>query len=49
MVTDEMLIAAVMEAVKQKLLPVAAPMDVYTQHYESIKAILEAAESKREK
>lgn len=47
MVTDEMVIAGVREAVKQKLLPVAAPMDIYTQHYESIRSILVAADKKR--
>lgn len=42
-VTNEMLFAAVRQAVKEKLLPKHAPMEIYEQHYASMERIIEAA------
>jgi hypothetical protein len=42
-VTNEMVAAAVKQAVKERLLPAHATMDTYTQHYMSVKRVLESA------
>jgi len=42
-VTDEMVHAAVKQAVKDKILPTHADMDTYIHHYESVKRMIEAA------
>jgi hypothetical protein len=42
-VTNEMVAAAVKQAVKEKLLPTHATMDTYTRRYMSVKRVLEAA------
>lgn len=42
-VTNEMVHAAVKQAVKDKILPKAAPEDIYMHHYESVQRMLEAA------
>ena len=41
-VTQEMVAAAVKQAVKDKILPRCADMDTYLHHYESIERILDA-------
>ena len=42
-VTNEMIHAAVKQAVKDKILPTHADMDTYTHNYESIYRILKKA------
>ena len=45
-VTREMIVAAVRQAVKDKILPTHADMDTYTHHYTSVGRMLEAAIAK---
>jgi hypothetical protein len=42
-VTNEMIIAAVRQAVKDKVIPTHADLDTYTHHYASVQRMLEAA------
>lgn len=42
-VTDQQVQAAVKEAVRQGLLPKAAPLDDYERNYERVRRVLEAA------
>ena len=42
-VTQDMVHAAIKQAVKDKILPTHADMDTYTHHWESMKRIIEAA------
>ena len=42
-VTNEMLVAAVKQAVKDKILPKYGDMDTYTHHYECMQRIIKAA------
>lgn len=42
-VTNAMVHAAIKQAVKDKLLPTHATMDVYTHHWESVKRMIEKA------
>ena len=42
-VTNEMVRAAVKQAVKDKILPTHADMDTYTHHYESVERMIEKA------
>lgn len=45
-VTNEMVHAAIKQAVKDKILPTHAPEEVYIHHWESMKRIIEAALTK---
>ena len=41
--TSAMIVAAVRQAVKDKILPTHADMDTYTHHYESVERMIKAA------